>query len=62
MSNKSFWKTEECNLSSLSTKARRFFEESDGTALEGLFGTCNSIEEIEAVVSELYDEIFGEES
>lgn len=58
MKKKSFWETEECNLSCLSDKARRFFEESDGSALEGLFGNCNSYEEIEEVAADLYDEIF----
>ena len=58
MKKKSFWETEECNLSYMSDKARRFFEESDGAALEGLFGNCNTIEEIEDVANDLYDEIF----
>ena len=55
---KSFWKTEACNLNCLSDKARRFFEESDRTALEDLFGNCNTIEEIEKVAEDLYSEIF----
>lgn len=58
MNRKSFWKT--ANLTNLSDKARRFFEESDGTALDGLFGNCNSIEDIEKVANDLYDEIFGD--
>ena len=58
MKNKKFWK--ECNLNYLSEKARRFFEESDGTALEDLFGNCNSYEEIEEISNDLYDEIFGD--
>ena len=58
---KSFWKTEACNLNCLSDKARRFFEESDGEALEGLFGNCNTIEEIEEVANGLYSEIFENE-
>lgn len=57
MKNKNFWK--ECNLNYLSDKARRFFEESDGTALEDLFGNCNSYEEIEEIANDLYDVIFG---
>ena len=59
MNKKSFWKTESCNWNYLSDKARRFFEESDETALDGLFGNCNSIEEIEEVAEDLYNEIFG---
>ena len=59
MKKKSFWKTDKCNLAYLSDKARRFFEESDETALEGLFGNCESIEVIENVANDLYDEIFG---
>ena len=59
MEKKSFWKTNECNLNLLSDKARRFFEESDETTLEGLFGNCESIEEIEKVANDLYDEILG---
>ena len=55
---KSFWKTQGCNLNCLSDKARRFFEESDEAALDGLFGNCNSIEEIEKIVEDLYDTIF----
>ena len=55
----SFWTTEACNCNYLSDKARRFFEESDETALDGLFGNCNSIEEIEEVAEDLYNEIFG---
>ena len=58
MNKKSFWQT--ANLTKLSDKARRFFEESDGTALDGLFGNCNSIQEIEDVANDLYDEIFGD--
>ena len=57
MKNKNFWK--ECNLNYLSDKARRFFEESGGTALEDLFGNCNSYEEIEEIANDLYDVIFG---
>ena len=57
MKNKNFWK--ECNLNYLSDKARRFFEESDGTALEDLLGNCNSYEEIEEIANDLYDVIFG---
>lgn len=58
MSKKSFWQT--CNWSYLSDKARRFFEESDASVLDGLFGNCNTIEEIENVANDLYDEVFGE--
>lgn len=43
----------------MSDKARRFFEESDEAALDGFFGSCNTIEEIEEVAQELYDQIFG---
>ena len=60
MKNKEFWK--ECNLNYLSDKARRFFEESDGTALQDLFGDCNTYEEIENVANDLYNEIFIEKS
>ena len=58
MTKKSFWK--ELNWNYLSDKARRFFEESDEDALERLFGNCNTIEEIESIANDLYDEIFGE--
>ena len=51
---KSFWQTDACNLNYLSDKARRIFEESDFTALEDLFGDCNSIEEIEKAVDEIF--------
>ena len=56
---KKFLKT--LNLNYLSVKARRFFEESDETSLEGLFGNCNTIEDIEDVANALYDEIFEKE-
>lgn len=57
MKNKKFWK--ECNWNYLSDKARRFFEESDELALDGLFGNCNTIEEIEKIANDLYDEFFS---
>ena len=56
MKNKKFWK--ELNWNYLSDKARRFFEESDESALDVLFGNCNTIDEIEHVANSLYDEIF----
>ena len=56
MNKKSFWKT--LNWNYLSDKASRFFEESDEIVLEGLFGNCKTIEEIENIANDLYDEIF----
>lgn len=58
MKKKPFWRTEECNLTLLTKKARRFFEESDQVALDDIFGKCESIEEIEEVANELYNETF----
>ena len=54
---KNYW--QKCNWNYLSDKARRFFEESDASVLDALFGKCNSIEEIEKIANDLYDEIFG---
>lgn len=45
----------------LNEKAQRFFETSDGRALDDLFGECQSIEEINNTANDLYDEFFGEE-
>ena len=56
---KAFWRT--ANLTGLSRKAMRFFEESDQQALDDLFGDCNSLEDIENAADEMYDEFFGEE-
>lgn len=49
------------NLNYLSDKARRIFEESDQEALADLFGSCQSIEEIDAAAEEMFGDIFGEE-
>lgn len=44
----------------LCDEARRFFEESDINAIIEFFWSCNTIEEINSVTRDLYDEIFAD--
>lgn len=48
------------DIRELGEKAQRFFEESDQGAREDLFGECKSIEEINNVAEDLYEEFFEE--
>lgn len=54
---KKFWET--VNLSELTARARRFFEESDRVALASIFGECRNVSDIEAVAEDLYNDVFG---
>ena len=50
------------NITELSDKARRFFEESDPIGITNIFGGCKDLADIEQTAEELYDEFFGEEA
>lgn len=49
------------NFNELTSKARSFFEQSDQYAWRDLFGRCNTIEEINEIAEDLYDDFFGED-
>lgn len=48
------------DIRNLSEKAQRIFEQSDDGALEAIFGTCESIEDINEVAEASYAELLGE--
>ena len=48
------------DIRELNEKAQRFFEASDSNGINDIFGKCKSIDEINEIADELYDEFFGE--
>lgn len=48
------------DLRELSDKAQRLYAESDQGGIEAIFGDCKTIEEMNAVAEDVYNEFFDD--